>query len=93
MIVVVEIVVDEVCSYLKSLKLLHHGQINTAQILVGQLQNQMLDINKLPEKESLVDEPARPLQIENSNALADCEITAIGEEESRVVVLNLNAQF
>jgi hypothetical protein len=46
----------------------------------------VLKIHELPEEEAFVDKAAGPLEVENSDALANAEVTTVSEQECRVTV-------
>jgi hypothetical protein len=51
----------------------------------------MLQVYKLTEEKSLVDETTRPLEVKNPDTMTDREIAAVCEQKCRVLILDLNA--
>ena len=48
----------------------------------------MLQVYELAEKVALIAKPAGPLEIQDSDALANCKVAAIREEEGGILVLH-----
>jgi hypothetical protein len=49
----------------------------------------VLQVYKLTEEKALIYEAAGPLEVKNSNALANGEVAAVCQKQSRVLILYL----
>lgn len=85
--------IDEIGGDFQSLQLIHQRKVDPLQVVCGQLQDQVLQVDELAEEVAFVHEPARPLQIQYPDTLANGKVATVGQEQSRVLVLHVYAQL
>lgn len=77
----VEITTYEVRRNFQCLKLVHQGEVDASKVVARKLEDQVLDIHELPEEEAFVDEALWPLEVQDSDALADREVAAVCQQQ------------
>jgi len=92
-LIVVQILVNEIGCNLQGLELAHIREVGPPHIIVGEEEHQVLDVDELPEEEPFVDEPTWPLQVQDLYTLANGEVAAVGEQQGRVVIFDLDAEL
>ena len=77
----IKITVDKISLNFQCLKQVHKGEIDSSEVVTWQLQNEMLQVDKLPEEESLIYKALRPMEVEYSYALAYPKVATIGKQQ------------
>ena len=81
MLILVKVVVDKICGYLESVKLIHGREIYSSQVIIGQFEDKVLKVYELSKEKAFIDKASWPLKVKDLDALTNREVATICEQK------------